>query len=204
MSKETRSAFGSLERRAAEDDAPKGKRIEGYAAVFDTWASIGGWWDERIAEGAFKNTLERDDIRALFNHDSNFVIGRKSAGTLRLEEDTKGLFFSADPPDTQWARDLVTSISRGDISQCSFGFFVKRQEWDDSDPKNPKRTVLEVELLEVSPVTFPAFESTDVGVRGLQDYRTNMLQERSRAQAVRTRLHMDLGMRRRGIIGARQ
>lgn len=99
-----------------------------------------------------------------------------SAGTLRLSEDDTGLLMDADLPDTQWARDLAVSIERGDITGQSFQFRVKRQEWKEPDPGKPglsKRTLLEVDLIEVGPVAVPAYPDTTVALRSLEQHRAD-------------------------------
>lgn len=165
-----------IERRAFAVDklgierADKEPRIIGHAAVFDREADIGGWFLETVAPGAFRRAIMEDDVRALFNHDPNFVLGRNRAGTLKLSEDDVGLAIDIAPPNTQFARDLVLSIERGDISQMSFGFYVRKEEWDETGDIL-KRRLLEVELFDVSPVTFPAYPQTDVGLRTLEAYR---------------------------------
>lgn len=138
--------------------------IVGHPSVFNQWTDIGGWFEERVAVGAFAESIVEDDIRALFNHDPNIVLGRNKAKTLRLSEDSQGLRMEIDPPDTQAARDLVVSLERGDISGGSIGFRVLKQEWDESG-EILKRTILKASLFDVSPVTFPAFPQTDVGLR---------------------------------------
>lgn len=139
--------------------------IQGHAAVFHQLSEDLGGFREKIAPGAFADTLDAD-VRALFNHDRNFVLGRTTSGTLRMSEDKTGLKVEIDPPDTTVARDLMTSIERGDISQMSFGFRVKEDEWEQGIGDNPDiRTLLAVELFDVSPVTFPAYPQTDVGLR---------------------------------------
>src|SRR6185436_2663171 len=119
-------------------------------------ANIGGWFIESVAPGAFRRAIVEDDVRALFNHDPNFVLGRNRAGTLKLSEDDVGLAIEILPPDTQQARDLMVSIERGDVSQMSIGFRALKQEWDESGDVI-KRKLLECELFDISPVTFPAF-----------------------------------------------
>lgn len=144
------------------------QKITGHAAVFDVIGE-GGWFREKVAPGAFVNTIEQDDIRALFNHDPNFVLGRNKAGTLELREDDKGLFIEIDPPDTQFARDLTTSISRGDITQMSFGFEILKEERIAGEGKELDLFVLkEVRLWDVSPVTYPFYKQTDVSVHSRQ------------------------------------
>ena len=104
--------------------------IVGHASVFDSWSeTLGGMFPfkEIVRKGAFKDTIQEDDIRALFNHDPNYVLGRNKAGTLELEEDEVGLKVKITPPNTSWAKDLTESIRRGDISQMSIGFVVHSQ-----------------------------------------------------------------------------
>ncbi len=139
--------------------------IKGYAAVFNVLSEDLGGFREQVAPGAFKDTIARDDIRALFNHDPNYVLGRTKNRTLRLVEDEKGLAIEIDPPDTQWSRDLQESIKRGDITQMSFGFRAVRDEWKQEEKKTPIRTLIENWLRDVSPVTFPAYPQTSVKVR---------------------------------------
>jgi HK97 family phage prohead protease len=162
----------------AELRAKDGKAgIEGYAAVFNEFSEdLGGWsgykFREVIMPGAFKDCLAADpDVRCLFNHDSNLVLGRTKAKTLSLREDQKGLFFGCDLPETQTARDLLTSIERGDVDQCSFGFYARKQKFgreeDDDGNVTITRELHKVDLFDVSPVTFPAYPQTSVGTRSL-------------------------------------
>lgn len=151
----------NLSTRAASEG--ESNVIEGYAAVFNSRTTIGeDWWTEEIAPGAFSDAIN-GDVRALFNHDWNNVLGRTKAGTLRLYEDERGLKFEVDLPNTSVARDLVESINRGDINQCSFGFVPVEEEWDYSvEPAH--RTIKKVELFEVSVVSIPAYEDTEVSL----------------------------------------
>ena len=164
----------SAELRIKRDDEELPK-IEGYAAVFNKDSEDMGFI-ERIAPGAFKKALKSSDVRALFNHDSNIILGRVSSGTLELKEDKKGLMMTVTPPDTQLVRDMVLSpIERGDITQQSFGFTVKSDEWKDIDGKVPVRTITEVgELFDVSPVTFPAYPDTAVALRSLEGIKQDL------------------------------
>lgn len=139
--------------------------IEGYAAVFNSPTDIWGMFTEIIAPGAFADAIaSNDDIRALFNHDWNNVLGRTKSGTLRLSEDARGLKFEVDLPNTTLARDLSESLRRGDISQCSFGFVPTSETWD-YEPEIPVRTINTVELHEISVVSIPAYEDTEVSLR---------------------------------------
>lgn len=139
--------------------------IEGYAAVFNSPTDIWGMFTEVIAPGAFADAIaSNDDIRALFNHDWNNVLGRTKSGTLRLSEDARGLKFEVYLPNTTLARDLSESLKRGDISQCSFGFVPTSETWD-YEPEIPVRTINSVELHEISVVSIPAYEDTEVSLR---------------------------------------
>ncbi|MFI8710260.1 HK97 family phage prohead protease [Bacillus sp. NPDC077411] len=152
-----------LQTRDATDT--ESNMISGYAAVFNSPTSIGDWFTETIAPGAFSRAIsENNDIRALFNHDWNNVLGRTKSGTLRLFEDERGLKFEVDLPNTSVARDLVESMRRKDINQCSFGFHATKEEWD-YNVEPALRTIQEVELYEVSVVSIPAYEDTEVSLR---------------------------------------
>ncbi len=163
-----RRSINLLELRLVQDDNKKPK-IEGHAAMFDKlWDAdmsqmLG--FQEKVAPGAFANSIRKDDIRALFNHDPNYVLGRNKAKTLKLKEDDLGLYIEIDPPETQWAKDLQESIRRGDVSQMSFGFIVLKDSWVYTKGKDAVRTLEEVKLMDISPVTFPAYPQTSVTVR---------------------------------------
>ena len=165
--KEVRTYSFDVEVREEEDgDGNKSPKIRGHAAVFHEETRIGSF-KEKIVPGAFMESLAEDDIRALFNHDANHVLGRNKAGTLKLGEDGKGLAIEIDPPDTNTGRDLIELMRRGDITQMSFGFQVVRDSWQRvSDEEDSDLRILEkIKLFDVSPVTFPAYEGTDVAVR---------------------------------------
>ncbi len=141
------------------------RKIVGHAAVFNQIAGPQSF-KELVAKDSFRDSIESDDIRALWNHDPNYVLGRKSSGTLKLHEDDKGLYVEIEPPDTQWAKDLMVSINRGDVSQMSFGFQTMEEEWKKSpDGLVDVRILKKVKLRDVSPVTFPFYEGTDVALR---------------------------------------
>ena len=142
------------------DDDEQG--ITGYAAVFNRWSEDLGFFKEKIQQGAFKKTIKENDVRALINHDPNLIIGRTKNKTLELKEDDKGLWFDVKLPDTTYANDLRESIRRKDITQNSFGFQTVQDEWSKD---GTKRTLTEVKLFDVSPVTFPAYKQTSVKLR---------------------------------------
>lgn len=168
------------------DGAPK--TIVGYAAKFDRESQDLGGFKEVIRKGAFARAIKEDDVRALWNHDDNFVLGRNLSGTLKLEEDDTGLRIEIDPPDAQWARDLVTSIERGDVDQMSFAFRTIKDTWTrvDAEAGQPDvlRELLDVRLFDVSPVTYPAYLDTEVGVRQLVEGRDLTDQEREALRSI--------------------
>jgi HK97 family phage prohead protease len=187
--------FDILEIRAASKD--EGKKIRGHAAVFDKLSEDFGGFRETIDVGAFTDAIKRDDVRALVNHVPTYILGRNKAGTLALSEDEKGLAIEISPPDTQYARDLMVSIERRDISQMSFAFNIDGkagEKWEvdgaevkpveafmamfDGKKHDIRRHVVKVRLYDVSPVTFPAYPTTDVKVR---DY-LEALKEEAKAE----------------------
>lgn len=141
-------------------------RLEGYAAVFDAWAEIRDWtgraWQESVAPGAYKKTIQEADIRALFNHDPNIVLGRNKAGTLELREDATGLHSVIRPPDNVWGNPVMDAVRRGDITGQSIAFEVIKDELTEG---GKKRRIHEARLLDISIVTYPAFVQTSVHAR---------------------------------------
>ena len=161
------------------DESSEGPKITGYAAVFNRKSQDLGGFQEIIRPGAFRKVIESADIRALFNHNPDFVLGRVQSGTLRLEENTKGLRFEITPPDSQLVRDMVIEpIKRGDIDGCSFSFNVTEdgERWQRQGDEMMLREVLEVgNMRDVGPVTYPAYLNTSVNVRSAQDVYNDYL-----------------------------
>ena len=148
---------GKIEIRAVQS----GVMLSGYAAIFNQVTQIFDF-DEQVLPGAFKRSLDEGaDVRALYNHQDSDVIARRSGGTLELTEDSKGLSFRMKVPNTQAARDLVENIRHGNISGMSMGFVVQREEWREAGDRY-LRSLVDVELIEISPVTFPAYEGTSI------------------------------------------
>ena len=142
-------------------------RLSGYAAVFDRVADIGGMFDEVIRRGAFSRAIEeRQDVALLFNHDPNTVMARTSNGSLLLREADTGLWFEAelDPRDPD-AQRVVAKVERGNVSQGSFAFDVRTEQWTQDRPR-PLRELIDLNLYDVSPVTYPAYSDTEVYARG--------------------------------------
>ena len=153
-----------IEVREADADGPL---IVGYAAVFNQLSENLGGFRERIAPGAFKESLAAgDDVRALWEHDPQYVLGRNVAGTLTLAEDRQGLRVAIRPPATTWAADLMTSMRRGDVNQMSFGFSVPKggDSWEMVDGTQI-RTLKRVRLADVSVVAYPAYPTTSAEAR---------------------------------------
>jgi HK97 family phage prohead protease len=159
--------FSQELRAAGTDAAPK---IEGMAASFGTVADIGSF-REVIQRGAFTRTLadQTQEIVALFNHNQDVILGRKSAGTLKLEQDDKGLRFSCSIPSTTAARDVYENLKIGNIRECSFGFGIDDpdtdENWAPQSDGTMLRTLKNVRLFDVSVVTFPAYGGTSASAR---------------------------------------
>lgn len=162
--------------KGAEVRASENGHIEGHAAVFNQEYVM---WDtpsfravEVIKPGAFTRAIkEAQDVRALYNHDASNLLGRTSAKTLTLDENGRGLHFDCNPPETQVGRDVRTLIKRGDVTGCSFAFTVKKQERTEEEIDGKvhiKREIQDVDLYDVGPVTYPAYEGTDVKARSLE------------------------------------
>ena len=167
MDQETRVISRALEVRA------DGEKLfaEGYAAVFFNPADMDNtqyrlWGDtyERIMPGAFDEALKRpDDVRCLFNHNPNLLLGRTKPGTCTLRVDSVGLWFSCLLPTDECGRSTAERIRRGDVSGCSFSFLSEKTVWRE-DGDNTYRELLSVRLFDVGPVTFPAYTGTDVSL----------------------------------------
>jgi len=171
---EVRSFIAESIKIETRDD--KSRIIVGHSAVFGKLSEDFGGYREQIQAGAFADSIKNDDVVALFNHDPNLVLGRKSAKTLRMSEDETGLSVEIAPPDTQMARDLMTSIDRGDIRGMSIGFNINPggSTWMENAAGMVIRTLTSVRLYDVSPVTFPAYPQTDVALRSLAEYRKSL------------------------------
>ena len=139
--------------------------IEGYFAVFDSIYQIWNDMSESIAPGAFSNSLS-GDVRALINHDTTLVLGRTSAHTLELKEDSRGLWgrIVVNPKDSD-AMNAYFRVKRRDVDQASFGFDIVEQDTEVRDDGSVHWTIRKVKLYEVSICTFPAYEATSLNAR---------------------------------------
>lgn len=147
--------------KEGENETPK---IVGYAAVFNELSEEMWGFREMIAPGAFSDVLD-GDVRATYNHDPNYILGRSTVDTLRLKEDEKGLKVEIDPPDTAWARDLLVTMKRGDVNQMSFAFRVELDDWAYTEDEVVRTIISFKELSDVSVVAYPAYPQTSAEVR---------------------------------------
>jgi uncharacterized protein len=179
MSIEKRHFFSELRADGTEDR----RTLRGHAAVFDTLSQpIMGMFRERILPGAFDGVLQ-DDVRALFNHDPNIVLGRTKSGTLKIGIDERGLTYEVDLPNTQQARDLWESVKRGDISQSSFAFSVEKDEWRHEKGEEIREVQKVAKLMDVSPVAFPAYTEADVDVRSVDEWKGRVMPDPKEQEA---------------------
>lgn len=167
-SKEIRDVIEGVELRGAPEGSKSPGTMVGYAAKYERYSEDLGYFREKIAPGAFDKALKTCDVRALFNHDPNFLLGRMSAGTLRCTTDEVGLRVEIDLPDTNVGRDVAESIRRRDLAGQSFSFTASIVQWDFSGDV-AVRTLIELDqLFDIGPVTFPAYTDTSVAMRDFQ------------------------------------
>lgn len=160
MTLETRTASGLT--------LPSPGKLVGYAAVFDSPADLGDFV-EVIRHGTFTRSLQQaGGIVALYDHERKSILGKVSAGTLRLSQDSKGLAFELDLPDTSVGRDLAVLVERGDVSGCSFGFITPAggDHWK-QDGAKPLRELRSVDLREITITPQPAYPDTSVAKRSM-------------------------------------
>jgi HK97 family phage prohead protease len=146
---------------------PDGSRsLQGYGAVFNAFSVDMGGWKETIAPGAFTRCLAANpDLLLLRDHDNSILLARTRSKTLTVEQDSIGLKFNASLPSTTQASDLIALIERGDIDGCSFSFIANKDDWKTDQVGNTVRTLIDVELFEVSVVSEPAYPDTSVSLR---------------------------------------
>lgn len=162
--------FNKIEKIEFRMDEETGEQIiEGYASPFMKASNEMFGVVEFVEPGAFTKTISEYDQRALHNHNTDLVLGRRSAGTLGLTEDDYGLRVQIRLPKTSYANDLVISAKRGDIKEMSIGFDIIRDRWEhESEGGTAKRYLVEVRLYEVSTVAFPAYNDAVFSLRSFQ------------------------------------
>ena len=193
MKKELRS-LKNVEIRKNED-LEDSTTITGYASVFNEETNIGGYYREVIRPGAFKRAIEeKHDVRALVNHDENLVIGRSKAGTLVMAEDKTGLRVEIVIPNTTIGKDLRVSMERGDVDQMSFAFVVRKESWQNPEDRVelPLREIEDVDLFDVSVVTYPAYEGTVANVRSAKDCYNDYIAQENKIQKNSRKRKLDI------------
>lgn len=209
-----------LESRAKGGDGGQAvQHVVGHAAVFDSWTTIyeGRYyvWREVVRKGAFSRAIaEGQDVRSLFNHNPDWILGRTASGTLTLREDEVGLLTDTDPTPTQFIADLVVApIGRGDISQMSFAFTTNRTKQvvttvegvtvidlggeritlrTEGEKTVEERELLDLDLYDTSPVTYPAYLDTDVALRSLAERREQEIRGMAGRRSARMRMRLRL------------
>ncbi len=194
--KEIRALPVTLEIREANEENEK-RTISGSIKYNTESAEMRDWWGdafvEEIAEGAFDESLKVRDVVGLWSHDTSQVLGNTKSGTLRIENTKKELRFELDIPNTSVGNDAWELIKRGDVDGVSFGMKVTKDKWSSENrdgKKIYKRTILNAELYEISPVAFPAYPANEVSVRSLDEYREQ--QKRASNEYKKRKLAMEL------------
>lgn len=167
---EVRSLNEVVEQRAYDGElkaAVEGRTVEGYASVFNSMSEDLGGFREIILPGAFSNVLD-NDVRALYNHDSNYLLARTTSGTLELKEDDKGLYYRFEMPNTSYGNDMLELFRRGDLSQSSFGFTVEKDSWRMEEGQHVRYIERVGSLFDVSPVVYPAYTAASSGLRSAE------------------------------------
>lgn len=171
-----------------------GLKVEGYAAVFNQEADIGGMFREKFLPGAFADAIGRDDVVFLVNHEG-LPLARTRSKTLTLEEDKHGLRMATtlDPEDPD-VKAIAGKMKRGDLDKMSIAFFPEVQTWDESDPENPLRTISRASLYDVSVVTTPAYDGTEIALRSLEKHRDQQRRQENFHAARKRRMGMHLAL----------
>jgi len=166
---EVRSLNEVVEQRAYDGEikaAAESRTVEGYASVFNSMSEDLGF-REVILPGAFSDVLD-NDVRALYNHDSNYLLARTTSGTLELKEDDKGLYYRFEMPNTSYGNDMLELFRRGDLTQSSFGFTVEKDNWRMEDGQQVRYIERVGSLFDVSPVVYPAYSQASSGLRSAE------------------------------------
>ena len=166
-----------------ESAQQNGNTIRGYAAVYNSDSEWMGGFYEQIATGAFDGVMD-NDVRAYFNHDENLLLGRVSSGTLRISTDKRGLFYEVDLPNTTYANDLAELMKRGDVNQSSFAFLIEKDRWEQRDGTTYRIIEKVSRLLDVSPVSQPAYPDSTSELR--RDLETETKEEAKAASVENT------------------
>lgn len=157
-----------------EDTENGSKKLAGYVVKWEKKSFPMGFFrrfKEQFKRGAFTESLQKDDQRALWSHDTAKVLGRIKNGTLLLREEAEGLYFELELPNTTLGHDAFESVKRGDVDGLSFGFRMITEEWDDKDQADIIRTITKASLIEISLIAFPAYPDSEVSTRSNDPYK---------------------------------
>jgi len=153
-----------------DESENKKTTVEGYAAVFNSWSEDLGWFREKISVGAFDTALQTSDVRALYNHDPNHLLGREKSGTLILSVDATGLKYTLALPEHR--HDIVELIERGDLAENSFAFTIANDEWVENPDGTTERLIHEVKgIRDIALVTYPAYAETSLALRSFNEWK---------------------------------
>jgi HK97 family phage prohead protease len=184
--------MGEIERRFVDlQTTITGKKLGGYAAVYGQRADIGGYYLESLAPTAFRSVLASNpDVRGLLNHDPNMLLARTRNGSLKLSSDSHGLQFELDIPDTTLGNDVRTMVDSGLITGCSFGFIAGEQDWSTHEGRDLRTHTSVASLLDVSVVTYPAYQGTSVSLRSKPTIPADSIDRRTQLIRARARVHL--------------
>lgn len=143
--------------------------VEGMAVRYGSESKDLGGFTEIVEAGSLAESLRSNDIAMLYNHSTDAILGRTSSKTLQLRDTAEGLYFQVAMPDTTVGRDVYTSIQRGDIKGCSFGFKVRQDDWKFEGRTTAKRFLKDIDLREISFTPFPAYNSTSISLRSYEE-----------------------------------
>lgn len=196
--KEIRALPVTLEVRASEGE--DGKRTITGAIKYETdSAEMRDWYGDRfveqIASGAFAESIATRGVVGLWSHDTSQVLGNTKSGTVRLFDGAKELRFEIDLPDTAVGNDAFTLVQRGDVDGVSFGMRVTKDKWSSEkrdDGKLYRRTILNAELYEISPVAFPAYPANEVSTRSLEEFKATEQRAADQYEKEKILIELDL------------
>lgn len=187
---ENRQGFLKTDFKVREAEEGEKRFIEGYFIRFNEETELWPGAYEEVSQDAIINSLKANDIRCLFNHQTGIVLGRTGNNTLELRKDDIGLFGSVEiNQKDKEAMDILARVERGDINACSFGFNIISEEIQNRDDGTVKFILKDIDLKEVSPVTFPAYPTTSIEARE-KDLKIN---EQRKLESIKNKLKERLG-----------
>jgi uncharacterized protein len=199
VTREVRALPVTFEIREAKEGEAEKRTLSGSIKYDSDSAEMRDWYGdafiETISPGAFDDSLKVRGVVGLWSHRTDIVLGNTKSGTLRLDNKAKELRFELDIPETTAGNDAWELIKRGDVDGVSFGMKVTKDKWS-SEKRDTgrvyKRTILNAELYEISPVAFPAYPDNDVAVRSLEEYKSQ--EKRAATEYVKRKLSLELDL----------